>query len=1084
MATVDRDSPLCLGRDAELERLRESLASALAGQGGLVLLTGDPGIGKTRLAEACASEAERAGATVLWGRCWEAGGAPAYWPWIEVLRALAAERGAEALAAGGAAPAREAARLVPELAPAGADAAPAPGADPAERARFALFDGVAQLLLAAAREGPLVLALEDLHAADPASLLLLELLAPRLRPAALLVLATWRVGDPGTDPAVERLLAGLARRGEQLALTGLDLDSTGRLAAASAGAELPEETVDELLRRTEGNPFFVQALAGALGDEAGLPSPLTLPAGVREAIGRRVEPLSPGTRATLAAAAVLGRDFAVARVARLRGISPDEALGLLDAAVRAGLVAPTGPEGELRFAHELIRDWLYGELDPSARAELHRREADALEPEAARDAELQQELAHHRVAAIPVAGAGPALAACERAALHALALLAFEDAAALYERALAVADRALEPLEPARRAALLLALGEARIRGGDAGAARDAFARAANVARAAGMPRELARAALGFGRLVVRPGEIDETLVALLEQALELVPEDEHGLRARLLARLARELHFGPDPSRPRALAAEAVTLADADGGPGVRAYALLAWHVARSVPDTVEERIDAATGIIELARDAGDLEQELEGHVLRAVDLLELGRPDAAAGELDSAERIAARLRQPGLTWSVLLVRATLALLAGRFDDAERLIADAYAVGRRSRGRGAFRYRVLQQIELHYLRGGYADLGDDVRALAAEAPEAWGFALPHLLAMTGRLDDARPAFERLAVHGFGGPVDDMAALSILSRAAELCAQLEDAARAAQLYELLLPYADRWIVAGAAGGLCTGTVRARLGALAATMGRFEEAASHLEAAVRAHREAGAAPMTAITELELARVLRALGDEARADELLGHALRTARALGMAPLVERIEAAPPAGAAPAAHASLRLEGEYWTASFAGRDVRLRDRKGLAYLARLVEHPHREIAALELAGGPEAPAGDAGAVLDEEAKRDYRRRMAELREELDEAERWNDPERAERAAAELDFVAAELSRAVGLGGRDRRAASSAERARVSVTRAIRSAMASVEERHPELGRHLAAAVRTGTYCRYAPPAGDEVAWRVQRG
>ncbi|HEY1273657.1 MAG TPA: hypothetical protein VGF25_02045 [Thermoleophilaceae bacterium] len=198
--------------------------------------------------------------------------------------------------------------------------------------------------------------------------------------------------------------------------------------------------------------------------------------------------------------------------------------------------------------------------------------------------------------------------------------------------------------------------------------------------------------------------------------------------------------------------------------------------------------------------------------------------------------------------------------------------------------------------------------------------------------------------------------------------------------------------------------------------------------------------------------------------------------------MRPLVETIEASRAARPAPG-ESRLAREGEYWVIAFRGREIRLRDRKGVGHLATLIARPHQEVAALVLASGEAAaPDGDAGEMLDAEARSAYRLRMAELRAEIDEAERWNDPERAARASAELEFVAAELSRAVGLGGRSRRAASDAERARVSVTRAIRSAIAAISEQDPELGRHLEDSVRTGTHCRYAPAAGDEVAWSVR--
>jgi hypothetical protein len=221
------------------------------------------------------------------------------------------------------------------------------------------------------------------------------------------------------------------------------------------------------------------------------------------------------------------------------------------------------------------------------------------------------------------------------------------------------------------------------------------------------------------------------------------------------------------------------------------------------------------------------------------------------------------------------------------------------------------------------------------------------------------------------------------------------------------------------------------------------------------------------------------VLSRVGRRGEVLELSGLGVEATRALASASAVPQ-----PAGAQPRAEARFAREGEAWLIEFGGQRTRLRDRKGIAYLARLLEQPHLEIAALELAGGQaETPQGDAGPMLDEEAKRAYRRRVDELRQEIDEAQRWNDPERAERASAELDLLGAELSRAVGLGGRNRRAASNAERARVSVTRAIRSAIEAIEDHHQELGSHLTASVRTGTHCRYAPAAGDEVAWRVER-
>jgi hypothetical protein len=184
--------------------------------------------------------------------------------------------------------------------------------------------------------------------------------------------------------------------------------------------------------------------------------------------------------------------------------------------------------------------------------------------------------------------------------------------------------------------------------------------------------------------------------------------------------------------------------------------------------------------------------------------------------------------------------------------------------------------------------------------------------------------------------------------------------------------------------------------------------------------------------------------------------------------------------------------RREGEYWTVAFGGKVVRMRDAKGLGYLARLLRHPHREFHVLDLLVGDAPRANDtmredglvaampdAGAVLDEPAKHAYRDRIAELETEIEEARRWNDLERTARAEGELDALTRELASAVGLGGRDRRAASDSERARVSVTKAVRGAVRRLEDQHPELGRHLTLAVHTGTFCTYDPDPRAPVSW-----
>jgi hypothetical protein len=318
---------------------------------------------------------------------------------------------------------------------------------------------------------------------------------------------------------------------------------------------------------------------------------------------------------------------------------------------------------------------------------------------------------------------------------------------------------------------------------------------------------------------------------------------------------------------------------------------------------------------------------------------------------------------------------------------------------------------------------------------------------------------------------------------------------------------------------------CFGSTSFYLALLATTASRWAEAGDHFDAALRAHQRLGATPFLACTQYEHARMLVRRGqdgDRSRALELLDRAAATARALGMGrlgeggtetlreigpgrpPSADRPAVAVAAGAPDSVGTDLfRREGEYWTVSYDGSIVRLKDSKGLRHLARLLAQPGRELHVTDLEAADAEPArpaasrvgsravsgelevrpdlGDAGALLDAEAKAAYKVRLDELRAELEEAEGFNDLDRAERARQERDFLVQELARAVGLGGRDRRAASHAERARLNVTRAIRAAMAGLARAHPALGRHLAATIRTGRYCSYTPDPRTPTAWQL---
>jgi hypothetical protein len=319
-----------------------------------------------------------------------------------------------------------------------------------------------------------------------------------------------------------------------------------------------------------------------------------------------------------------------------------------------------------------------------------------------------------------------------------------------------------------------------------------------------------------------------------------------------------------------------------------------------------------------------------------------------------------------------------------------------------------------------------------------------------------------------------------------------------DAERAAILHDLLLPYAELNVMF--APELVTGSMAGAVGVAAETAGRWDAAVSAFETAITRNSHMGALPAMARVQHDYARALLGRGGRAgrdRAADLVRSALATAEELGMPALAARLTALVEAGTVeapvPAPRAAVfRREGEYWSIAFEGDAFRLRDSKGLRYLAVLLARPGHEVLALDLvSGGPErvgpgpavdddlAVEGGGGEVLDRQARDAYRRRLEELRDNLAEAESWGDAERASRAREEMEFLARELAAGVGLGGRPRPAVSPAERARQSVTKAIKGAISRVSEQSPTLGAHLGTTVRTGTFCSYTPDPRAPIAW-----
>jgi DNA-binding SARP family transcriptional activator len=822
-----------VGRAAELAELVGGLDDVVAGSGRLFLLAGEPGIGKSRLGDEAAAIARERGARVLTGRCWEAGGAPAYWPWTQALRAYmrethdhdhepSAQLGSDAA---------DLLQLVPDLAP------PSP-LDP-EGERFRLFDATAQFLRNASKDRPIMLVLDDLHAADEPSLLLLRFVARELASMRVLVVGAYRDVDPTLGEPLIELLGELAREPvvRRLALGGMSEPEVARYVELTAPEIASPDLAAVLYERTEGNPLFVGEIVRLLAVESG--RRLAIPPSVRAVIARRLTHLSPESNRLLLLASVLGREFDIDALARMGGVTEAELLDRLDDAFAARVISDA--RGHIRFAHALIRDTLYEGLSGARRASLHKLAVRALERlEDDRPGSQLPELARHAVAA---RDAGKGLRYARRAAERALEVRAYEEAARLFRLTLEALELR-QPVDAAARCELLLAIGDALAKAGRSAASQESFLAACDLAREASLTECFALAALGYGGTCgwQRAGK-DARIVPLLEEALTAVGPSESSLRARLLARLAGALRDQPALEPRASLSREAVRIARGLGDEDTLAYALAGLFMATWGPD-VDELVPIADEVTRLAHETGAADIALDALTMRGILAWTThGQPDAASLD-DEYEALAATLKQPGHGWQVAIVGAAAALFLGDLAKAEQLAAEALEGGQARSFDADCSYR-LAMFLLRREQGRLAEIEDLILEAVDEYPGYRSFRcfVPLLHCELGRDDEARHAFDELSAAEFAALPRDSEWLFCLSILAEVAARLRDRDRAAVLYRLLRPYAR--LNAMASGEVAIGSVARYLGILAATIGRWDEAAGHFEDAIAMNARMGA-----------------------------------------------------------------------------------------------------------------------------------------------------------------------------------------------------------------------------------------------
>ena len=866
------------GRDQELAALRQWLAEALAGHGRLVVLTGPPGIGKTRLAEELADGARRSGQRVLWGRAVEEQGAPPLWPWRRILSAV-----------GGA---DESARLI------GSGVADSARSDDLAAARFRAAAAAADALTAAAGAADLLVVLEDMQWADHASLFLLRELAAELPGSRLLVLVTCR--DTAADPW-RASLGDLAR------LPGLQVLRLAPLNEAAvadilhaAGIAMDPELARAVHARSEGNPLYVATLARVLATQPGIaPDADTVAqiAGGSAEISRLVSSLlrdvDDSCCGLLAAASVLGTDFGATLAAEVCETSQD-VTRVLSAAEATGLVTrrPDRP-GSWRFTHALIRDGIYASLSEDQRIALHARAAVALEALAREAPERGGEVAAHLLRAAPDRAVLRRAADWSvAAATAATAALAFEDAARYLATALAAAESA--GASDTDRAELLIELATAEYRAGQLATSLQHAAAAADAAERDRRLDLVASAALVVRGIGHQP--VAATLLGLCDRALA-----DSGCtlarRARLLAQRASALAELGDLEAAALESAAAMTAAAATNDPAAELDAIRARVAALSAPQHQAERLRLGTRALELATVAGQPLAAVLAHAWRIDAAYQLLNLEAVDAEISQIARLAESTRLPLARWHLLRQQASRAALVGQLAIARDRSWEACRLAVRLQDPSGAGMSYAFALWLAIIRGYAAEIPPDFFDVSAAAPPipAVRSGLARALFAVGRTDEARAVYETLRQLPATGDKDTRT-LGALLQMMDLIIAFGDSEMAQAVYDLLHPHIADTGATGTGLVNLSGSLHWPLGRLAALLGHTEEALDHFAQAVTVNTRLGARPFVTLARLEWADTLRtraARGDYGQARVLARQAAIEARRLEMPGPANRAE-----------------------------------------------------------------------------------------------------------------------------------------------------------------------------------------------
>ncbi|MGA9721285.1 MAG: AAA family ATPase, partial [Candidatus Binatus sp.] len=941
-----------IGRTRELSELRAALEESVAGRGGCFLISGEPGIGKTRLADELAADAALRGVRVAWGRCWEGGGAPAYWPWVEIIRSLVLEPGRARNQQAAVPP--EIGQLIPELA---AEATQQRTSSDPEQGRFRLFDAVATLVRQVARTTPVVVILDDLHEADRGSLELLKFVARGLTDSRVVIVGTYRDAEVRRSPYLAESISEIVRHGHPMPLAGLAENEVARMIEQRAERSPSATFASELHRVTAGNPLFVDGVIRVLVAERKLGtaehldlSGFKLPEGVRGAIRKRLAMLSTEARSALAVAAVIGQEFDVVLLERVHEDSAGTLAELMREAAEVGIVAAPS-RATYRFTHALIREALYDELTANQRIDSHRDIGAAIE-EIYKDhlKPHQAALAHHfRAAGIAKKAIDYSIGAGEAAA----EVFAYEEARSHFEAALELLDGQID--SPERRASLSLRLA-AICSAIDYGAAIRHAEAALSLYIGLGDAGKVARSHAQLGTFYSLIGEPTSDIPLAREhfrkaEAL-LSKEPEGKALARLYIGIAQTSYTSRGTQREGLAAGKrAMEIAERFDddllwayaavqygllllGPGLladsRALLERAWQIADRLNDARAAFMATWTGggcghyfhdspeaLRWYQRELSKPRVTQAPHFRRTLHML-LGEALARAGDLAGARRL-----YTGATHTQILARQLF--YEGRWDEAEAAIED----------------------QMPKLRN-FGDLASLAACLEI---------LANICRLSGRPQKALALFKEYFATA-GSEIAVVNEILVRPIIASICVQighLDAAERELVRCREIMALGEDW--RGLAGFVvCAEAV------VAAATGKCEEAEAQFEKAVDIFRRYQVPFEEAEALHYWGRALNAAGEQGRANEKFDAALELYRHHGGGQRwIDRVEAARIElrdTAAPLSDQRLpdneclfRREGEYWTVGYGGVTCRLKDMKGLGYIAHLIAHPGHRIHVLDL-------------------------------------------------------------------------------------------------------------------------------------